>query len=78
MLAEKYNNFLIKSHFLGDDIWSLLGSWDGLRRLQEGLVALTGEILLSPVFYFLVIWHTEEIPFYETMPTTSSPKTLFP
>jgi hypothetical protein len=55
MLAEKFINFLIKSHFLGDDIWSLLGSWDGLRRLQEGLVALTGEILLSPVFYFLVI-----------------------
>ena len=55
MLAEKYNNFLIKSHFLGDDIWSLLGSWDVLQRLQKGLVALTGEIVFSPVFYFLVI-----------------------
>jgi hypothetical protein len=55
MLAEKYNNFLIKSHFLGDDIWSLLGSWDGLQRLQRGFIALTGEILLSPVFYLLVI-----------------------
>jgi len=55
MLAEKYNNFLIKSHFLGEDIGSLLGSWDGLQRLQKGLVALTGEVLLSPVFYFLVI-----------------------
>ena len=55
MLAEKYNNFLIKSHFLGDDIWSLLGSWDAMWRMQKGLVALTGEILLSPVFYFLVI-----------------------
>jgi hypothetical protein len=55
MLAEKYNNFSIKSHFLGDDIWSLLGLWDGLQRLQKGLIALTGEILLSPVFYFLVV-----------------------
>jgi hypothetical protein len=78
MLVEKFINFLIKSHFLGDDIWSLLGSWDGLQRLQEGLAALTGEILLSPVFYFLVIWHTEEMLRYETMPSTSSPKPLFP
>jgi hypothetical protein len=55
MLAEKYSNFFIKSHFLGDDIWSHLGLWDNLQRWQVGLIALTGEILLSPVFYFLVL-----------------------
>ena len=78
MLAEKYNNFLIISYLLGDDIWSHLGLWDNLQRWQVGLIALTGEILLSPVFYFLVIWHTEEMLRYETMPSTSSPKPLFP
>ena len=52
MLAEKYNNFLIKSHFLGDDIWSLLGSWDHLQRLQKGLVAVTGEVLVFSGFFF--------------------------
>jgi len=53
MLAEKYNNFLIISHLLGDDIWSHLGLWDSLQRWQVGLIALTGEIY---VLRFFICW----------------------
>jgi hypothetical protein len=39
------------SHLLGDYLRYQLGLWDDLQRLQKGLDALTGEILLSPVFF---------------------------